>query len=59
MLRELIDYSNKIKEEMKFPLSKIKKNMQGTNREGKETESNQQFGTEGRNEHSSRRRHTR
>ena len=39
MLKELIEYSNKIKktlEEMKVSLSKIKKNLQGTNIGGKE-----------------------
>ena len=38
MLRELTEYGNKIKEEMKVTLSEIKKNPQGTNCEGKETE---------------------
>ena len=37
MLRELTEYGNKIKEEMKVTLSEIKKNPQGTNCEGKET----------------------
>ena len=37
MLREFIEYSNNIKEEMKATLSEIKKNLQGTNGEGKET----------------------
>ena len=36
MLRELTEYSNNIKEEMKATLSEIKKNPQGTNSEGKE-----------------------
>ena len=35
-LRELIEYSHKIKKEMKDTLSEIKKNIQGTNSEGKE-----------------------
>ena len=35
MLRELIGYSNNIREEMKVTLSEIKKNPQGTNSEGK------------------------
>ena len=35
MLKELIEYSNNIKEEIKFTLSEIKKNLQGTNNEGK------------------------
>ena len=30
MLRELLEYSNNIKEEMKVTLSEIKKNLQGT-----------------------------
>ena len=34
VLKELIEYSNNIKEEMKVTLSEIKKNPQGTNREG-------------------------
>ena len=36
MLRELIEYSKHIKEEMKATLSEIKKNPQGNNSEGKE-----------------------
>ena len=36
MLKDLIEYGNKIKEEMKVTLSEIKKNLQGTNSEGKE-----------------------
>ena len=36
MLRELIEYGDKIKEEMKATLSEMKKNLQGTNSEGKE-----------------------
>ena len=37
MLRELIEYGNKIKEEMKVTQREIKKNLQGTNSEGEET----------------------
>ena len=37
MLTEMIEYSRKIKEEMKAIQSEIKKNMQGTNSEGKES----------------------
>ena len=37
MLKELIEYGNNIKEEMKVTLSEIKKNLQGTNNKGKET----------------------
>ena len=36
MLRELTEYGNNIKGEMKATLSEIKKNPQGTNNEGKE-----------------------
>ena len=36
ILKELIEYSNNIKEEMKVTLSEMKKNPQGTNSEGKE-----------------------
>ena len=39
MLREFLEYGNKVKktkEEMKVTLSEIKKNLQGTNSEGKE-----------------------
>ena len=36
MLKELVEYSN-IKEEMKFTLNEIKKNLQGTNSERKVT----------------------
>ena len=37
MLTEMIEYSHKIKEEMKAIQSEIKENMQETNSEGKET----------------------
>ena len=36
MLKELTEYGNNIKEEMKATLSEIKKNPHGTNSEGKE-----------------------
>ena len=36
MLKELIEYGNNIKEEMKIILTEIKKNLQGTNSKGKE-----------------------
>ena len=36
MLKELIEYGNNIKEEMKVTLSEIKKNLQGTTNEGEE-----------------------
>ena len=37
MLKELNEYGNNRKEEMKVILSEIEKNLQGTNSEGKET----------------------
>ena len=37
MLTEIIGYSHKIKEEVKTIQSEMKKNIQGTNSEGKET----------------------
>ena len=37
MLIELVEYGHKIEEKMKAMQSKIKKNTQGTNSEGKET----------------------
>ena len=36
MLKEFIEYGNNIKEKMKVTLNEIKKNLQGTNSEGKE-----------------------
>ena len=48
MLTELIEYSQKIKEEVKAIQSEIKKNIQGTNSEGKEA-GTQRFGIKGRN----------
>ena len=36
MFRELTEYAKSIREEMKATLSEIKKNLQGTNNEGKE-----------------------
>ena len=37
MLKELIEYGDNIKEEMKVTLSEIKKNLQGTNGGGEKT----------------------
>ena len=51
MLTELIELGLKMKEEMKTTQSEIKQNIQRTNSEGKKMDSNQQFGTEGRNKH--------
>ena len=38
MLTEMVEYGHKIQEKVKGMLSEIKKNIQGTNSEGKETE---------------------
>ena len=38
MLTEMVEYDNKIKEKVKALQSEIRKNIQGTNSEGKETE---------------------
>ena len=37
MLKEITEYGNNIKEEVEATLSEIKKNLQGTNSEGKES----------------------
>ena len=54
MLLEMIDYVHKIKEEVKAMQNEIQKNIQGTQSEGREWDSNQQFGPEGRHKHSTR-----
>ena len=55
MLTELIEYGHKLDEKMKAMLSKIKENVQGTNTDGEgNRNSNQWFGPEGRNKHSTR-----
>ena len=54
MLTELAECGRKLDEKMKAMLSEIKENVQGTNSDGKETDSNQQCGPEGRNKHSTR-----
>ena len=53
ILREIIEYSHKIKEEVKAMQSEIKKSIQGTNGKGKETETqiNDLEQKEGRNKH--------
>ena len=38
MFTELVEYGRKIQEEVKAMQSEIKENVQGTNRDGKETE---------------------
>ena len=56
MLTGLVEYGCKLEEKVKAMKSKIKENAQGTNSDGKEgnRDSNQQFGAEGRNKHSTR-----
>ena len=54
MLTEMVEYGHKIEEEVKAMKSAIKENVQGTDSDGKETDSNQRFGKEGRNKHSTR-----
>ena len=55
MLTEMVECSHKIKEKVKAMKSEMKRNVQGTNSEGKETRTqNQQFGAEERNKHSTR-----
>ena len=54
MLTKMVEYSQKIEEKVKAMQSEIQENIQGTNSEGNETDSNQQFGAEGRNKHSTR-----
>ena len=53
MLTEMVEYGQKIEEEVKVMKSEIKENVQGTNSDGKET-GTQRFGTEGRNKQSTR-----
>ena len=46
ILKEFIEYGNNIKEKMKVTLNEIKKNLQGTNSEGKEVRiQSKRFGT--------------
>ena len=54
MLTELFEYGCKVDEKMKAMLGEIKENVQGTNSDGKETDSNQRCGPEGRNKHLTR-----
>ena len=51
-ITEMIEFSRKIKEEIKAMKGEIKENIQGTKSEGKENwDSNKKFGTKGRNKH--------
>ena len=54
MFTEMVEYSRKTEEEVKAMQSEIKKNIQETNSEGKDWDSHQQSGPEGRNKHLTR-----
>ena len=54
MLTELVEYGPKLDEKMKGMLRETKENVQGANRDGKEMNSNQQCGPEGRKKHPTR-----
>ena len=54
MLTEMLEYGRKLDEKMKAMKSEIKENVQGTNSDGEETDSNQWCGPEGRKKHSTR-----
>ena len=54
MLTGLAEYGRQIDEKVRAMKSEIKENVQGTNSDRKETDSNQQFRTEGRKKHSTR-----
>ena len=54
MLTEMVEYGHKIKEKAKAMQSEVKGNIQGTNSDRKEMDSNQQCGPEGRKKHSTR-----
>ena len=55
MLAELVQYRGKIEEKVKAMKSEIKENAQGTNSDGKETGTqNQWCGPEGKKKHSTR-----
>ena len=54
MVTELVEFGHKLDEKMKAMLRETKENVQGTNSDAKETNSNQQCGAEGRNKHPTR-----
>ena len=54
MLTELVEFGHKLKEKMKAMLRETKENVQGTNSDGKEANSNQCCGPEGRKKHPTR-----
>ena len=54
MLTELVKFGPKLDEKMKAMLRETKENVQGTNSDGKEANSNQRCGPEGRKKHPTR-----
>ena len=53
-LTELVEFGQKLDEKMKAMLRETKENVQGTNSDAKETDSDQQCGPEGRKKHATR-----
>ena len=53
-LTELVEFGHKLDEKMKAMLSEIKKNVQATNSDGREMDSNQRCGPEERKTHPTR-----
>ena len=54
MLTDLVEFVRKLDEKMKPMLRETKENVQGTNSDAKEMDSNQQCGPEGRKKHPTR-----
>ena len=54
MFTELVEFRHKLDEKMKAMPRETKENVQGTNSDGKETDSNQRCGPEGRKKHPTR-----
>ena len=53
-LTQLVEFGCKLDEKMKAMLRETKENVQGTNSDGKEANSNQRCGPEGRKKHPTR-----
>ena len=56
MLTELVEFGHKLDEELKAMLRETKENVQGTNSDGKETDSNQRCGPRSKKETSNQKR---
>ena len=54
MLTELVEFGHKLDEKMKAMLSEMKENVQGTNSDDGNWDSNQWCGPEGRKKHTTR-----